>query len=193
METSDIILYGGIGLAVWYFLSQPSATTAATTTTPAATSTTATPAAPTNAQVELAFLQAMGSAPILAAAKPALPASAMLTGYQWNYYLTQVSGIAPPAGTGGSTPITLSAWWASVIAGATTAANNSVIQQAATASGLAGLAGLGATRQRQTLRQHSQTRQAGQQPGHGAVRPGTFPTPGTNVDGRYDFDDLGWA
>jgi hypothetical protein len=198
METSDILLWGGIGL-VAYWLLVPATTAAATSaTTTSAAGAGASPAAPTasapaatatptEAQIQLATLQAMGSDPILIAAQQANDpglVNGMMTASQWNWYMTKVSGIPGPALAtylSTSAPVTLATYWAALMQVMNQAAIQSEAQQAAgQPATTAGVAGLGRT----------QPRERGHQPGQG-VNTG-FAPPGDSENGRYDFQDLGW-
>lgn len=185
METSDLLLWGGIGVVAYYVLFANTSTAApavaATATTPAVPQTPAaasTASAPTEAQITLATLQAMGNAPVLVAAQQSgsLPANGMLTASQWNWYLQQVSGIPGMSlATYLSTPnpVSIQTWWAALMLAAQQAALQS---QAAAITPASSVAGLG--------------RVPGKQPGQGINS--NFPAPGNNEDGRFDFENMGW-
>jgi|SRR5579863_395562 len=171
METSDILLWGGVALAVWYFM-PPSAP--------------AVPAAGTAVTPELqtyGLLQAMGSAPILAAAHnsgAAPSAAAQLTPAQWNVYMTQVSGVpGPQLGTSMTTAVPLAAYWAALMAWASQQATASLTPATSSTpvtAGVAGLSGLG-------------SRTHGSQPGRGV---NSFPPPPDPNVGRYDMSEMDW-
>lgn len=180
---NDLIKWGLIGAGAYLVWSQYSAPAVAATTTTG----TAPAAAPlTPAMSDIVTLSNVTASQLLAAAQAggALPASQLFTPSQWNFYLTQLTGIPGPPlatylGTDATQTVPLGTYWAAV---GQWAVDNLHAEQAAAAaagagtgvSGLAGLRGLGCSAE--TLAGLARRQQ----------------TPPMTA-GRYDFDETGWS
>jgi hypothetical protein len=137
---SDLLKYGLLAaagyLAYEYFFAPPASPPATPATTPGAPAavstpvlaTSATPAAPAPAvkSTALSILNATNSQTVLGAAQAGgqLPASGLFNGWQWNWYMNQVTGIAPfDVASDMSQQMTFQQYWSALLSTAATRAS----------------------------------------------------------------------